>query len=305
MVATFNPPLASAQAPLPPRCQELVQDGGFEAGDQWLLDVTPWQAAIVAEGARSGSQAAFIGLRPEDANVESHSLIQQSIAFPADVGQITLRLWLRPLAAADDGDRNYVLFLSDQGELIAVPFFALATGDAWQEQTFDLTELAGQTLNMQIGVSNNGADPRAALLVDDVAIIACAAAQSVETPVTEPTTTATSTSQPTATPQPSPTPTATSEPPATLTPTPLPQGTAEAPATNTPATTRQPEAAVEAQQVVTPTSTPTPFVTFDIARPPRQLPLLDSQAAPILIGTLLSSVVILAVLAVNTRRPGR
>lgn len=310
VTAVMAPLRAHAQTPLPSGCQEIILDGGFEVGDQWLLDVTPWNAAIVAEGARSGQQAAFIGLRPEDENVESHSLIQQSVAFPADAAQISLSVWLRPLAETDDGDRNYVLLLSDEGELIAVPFFSLVSGDAWQEQVFDITELAGQTLNMQIGVSNNGADRRAALLVDDVSITACnAAVQSAETTSTEPIATPSATLEPTSTPSPtvtlppSLTPSATPSPQPTATerilatPTPL--------ATDTPTATRALAPTAVAPLAATATSTPTPVITFDIEPPQRQLPLLDSQAAPILIGTLVSSVIILVVLALNTRRPDR
>ncbi len=320
LTAVVMAPLqAAAQTPPPPTCQELILDGGFEAGTSWLLEVTPWQGAIVGEGAHSGQQAVFIGLRPEDENVESHSLIQQRVALPAEAATITLSLWLRAPAEADDGDRHYVLFLSEQAELVAVPLFSRITGDEWQEQVFDITALAGQTLDLQIGVSNNGSDQRAALLVDDVSIIACqAAAPGAETPVAPtPTATPSPTSTPelTATAQASQTPTATATAQAGQTPTatatPSATATQRRLATPTPTpparppTTSVAQATRVVQRTPTPTNTPTPTVVFDVEPPPQQLPLLESQAAPILIATLLSSVVILAVLAVNTRRPPR
>lgn len=318
LCALLAAPSAHAQSPLPSGCQELVTNGSFESTEGWLTDVTSWPGVFTADTVHSGQQAMQLGLASQDANVASHSLVQQSITFPADATQITLRTWLLPVSPADDNDRHYLLFQDLQGQVAAMPFYSVVNGAEWQEQVLDISELAGQQLFLQIGVANDGANAKSALLVDDVSIIACSASSSAaDTPTVEPTATETpsptSTSTETATPLPEPSSTFT----ATLSTLPQPTATATAPpptptrrdlATPTPLPSAAPSTATPvptASPFLAPTDTPTVAPRFDIDPPDRSLLLLDSQGAPVLIGALVSSVVVLAVLALYTRRPDR
>jgi hypothetical protein len=288
---------ASAQDTLPPGCQELLGNGSFESDGGWLLAVTSWPGQLVDAAAHSGQRSAFVGLAPEEANVASHSIVQQSFTLPAAAEVSRLTLWLQPTGTASGEDRHYVLLQNPDGQIASILLFTILDGAEWQEQSFDLAGFAGQELILQIGVANDGLDGSAAMFIDDVSIISCAAepvATDTPEPTPTPTETAAPTALPTATPEPSPPPAI--PPVAGGTPAP-----AETPTTPAPPPTPTPTA--PAQTVAAP-ATPTATVPpFDAAGAPAgPMPVLNSQAGPVLVGVLASSVVILSALAFSRRR---
>lgn len=296
----------SAQTPLPPGCQELVSNGGFEKEGGWLLRITQRPGLIVSDEAHSGSQALFLGLDETTPNEASHSIAQQSMTLPATAQQITLSLWSLVRSPGDANDRNYVLFLSPNGEIAAIPLYTPLSARGWQQFTFDVTDLAGQQLRLQIGVANDGTGSKAAWLVDDVSLLACLP-PSVSTPTSTP---VPPTATPSATPAgalampptatPTTTPTATPSPEPTAAPTSTPTATPTTRSITTAATAPIPDRAVAAGQ---PTSTPTATRTpLDIQIPEPPSSLLNNEAAPVLLGTLLSSLLILVVMAISLRR---
>jgi hypothetical protein len=157
---------ALAQEGVPPGCQELVLNGGFEGDGDWLLAVTSWPGRLVDTAAHSGQRSALVGLLAEEANVPSHSIVQQSFTLPADSVSSRLALWLQPAGNASGDDRHYVLLQTPGGEIASILLFTILEGEGWQEQSFDLAEFAGQELILQIGTANDGVEGQAAMVVD-------------------------------------------------------------------------------------------------------------------------------------------
>lgn len=308
--------LAQAQTALPPGCQELLVDGGFEAGGQgWQLNLTPWPAAITSDDSHGGANALFAGLSEETANQESNSLAQQRFTVPEDARQITFSLWARVPDQSAPNDFHYALLLSPAGDIVAAPVFGRQSNEDWQQVsadvTADLLDLAGQELRLQVGVSNDGGDPRASWLVDDVSLTTCGEAPAAtETPLATATpaeeATATPAEEPAATPQPTDTPaeepTATAEPAAAASPTAQPSP--EPAATQTPtATARPPTPTARPTATSLPRPTPTPTVMLgNVALPDPPSSLLNSQAAPLLLGVMLAGIVVLIAMAASFRR---
>jgi hypothetical protein len=328
IMALFPIGTRAAQEPIQDSCRELVLNGSFEEDGGWRLEVTTSPATVLeTESAFSGERALATGLAPEDAHQLSYSVAQQNIVLPEELTQATLTLGILPQTPATGNDRNYVLIQSPSGNIIAVALYSIVEGNEWQILTRDLPALldyAGQEVVLQIGVYNDGLGEKAQMLVDDVSLVVCGPVTAVTTRA--PTETAPDTATPTATAAPevpaSATPTASA--PATIaataTPTaPQPTATASptAPHTATAAPTTQPPTATPTV-VVTAPGRPSPTATTEQPVSPRTTPatalpeppdrssgLASIDSAPILLGVALSAVLVLAVLVISTRRPGR
>ena len=124
------------------------------------------------------------------------------------------------------GDRQYVLILDTEGQVLKNLLWTRSNARAWQRATFDLTAYRGRTIRVLFGTYNDGDGNRTALYSDDAVLTACWPAS----PPPPPTPTATATARPLRriylplmlrnyAPPPSPTPTTTATPTATATPT--------------------------------------------------------------------------------------
>ncbi len=242
-------------------CEERLVNGGFETDAAWEMPLTPRPAAYSTEVVYSGQRSLRTGITSDD-DVYSYSSARQTITVPAGVTSATLAFrWypqseedalaadaMRPsastLRAAATGspladsanDAQYALILDEEDEVLSTLMWARSDARTWFQAAFDLKSFSGRTIQVQLGVLNNGDGRKTAMFVDEASLVVCWPAGwgdraylpmlmrdfVLVRPTDTPTVTPTPTRTPTATLTPTPTPTRTATPTRTPTSAPLP-----------------------------------------------------------------------------------
>lgn len=204
--------LRTVQAASPQRlaaCQELLVNGDLETSGGWRFGATPASGTVVDAPVHAGAFAIRLGIST-GANTLAYSTAYQMVTLPATAEQILLTYWERPGVTGDSGDYREVIALrTDFTVLRSLSRQTGAGNDQWAQRTFDLTDLAGQSIVLYFNVYNNGSGATLVNYLDDLALQSCD-----DTTLATPTATPLATSTPTPTtvatpPTPTPTPTAT------------------------------------------------------------------------------------------------
>lgn len=235
-----TPRASRATDSAPPRiaqggCQELVRDGGFEAGG------AGWQQYGLFEMVdptwpHSGKLGVWLG-----ALNDVSEWISQDISLPPGTSSITMQFWWSLMTEEHPGPPfDYLRAQLYQPDGTTVITTTTTINDKssydwyWNLATADLSAYAGQDVELRFWATTDATNPTN-FFIDDVSIIACtdgATPTATVTPTAPPTRTATPTS--TVTPTASATPTATQTPTSTVTPDPNASPTPTASATATP-----------------------------------------------------------------------
>ncbi len=188
-------------ATVPPGCEDVVINGGFEDSDVWRGYHSKYTDTIAYDGARS----ARLGLLPPaletnaaaDEAVQSarrsrsrhsrHSSLYQTVSLPKNAQSITLTFRYWPGTEATRGDSQRV-FLLKPGRYTRLKklMMGLENDRQWKEASFDLTRYKGRKVVLYFSVYNNStrAKGRTWMYLDDVSIRVCrpAASAVTETP---------------------------------------------------------------------------------------------------------------------------
>jgi hypothetical protein len=189
--------------------EQRIVNAGFEYDSGWHFPVTAYSARYSIEEKHTGVRSALAGIRTLADNKFSYSSTQQTVTIPSDAISVILTLWWNPTsgegelpgetvvsdhvaqAAARDGqvataeyqpdeglagDRQYVLLLDEQGDVIEQLLWTRRNIGEWQPLSFDLTKYAGKTVRLHLGVYNDGEGGVTSMFVDDVALIVWRAA---------------------------------------------------------------------------------------------------------------------------------
>jgi hypothetical protein len=118
------------------------------------------------------------------------------VTIPSDAISVTLTLWWNAASGEGDlpgtaavtnpvaqavaagltpdealaGDRQYVLLLNQQGDVVEQLLWARRNIGEWQPLSFDLTDYAGKTMRLHLGVYNDGEGGVTSMFVDDGAL---------------------------------------------------------------------------------------------------------------------------------------
>jgi hypothetical protein len=135
-------------------------------------------------------------------DIFSYSSGYQDVAVPADATSMSLRFWWHPISREGTlppgeaaipppsvlaglaqgafpmgtmaGDRQYVLMLDAQGNILEYLLYARSDAETWQERSYTLPGyVAGHTVRFQFGVYNDGDGRSTAMYVDDAALVIC------------------------------------------------------------------------------------------------------------------------------------
>ncbi len=180
-------------------------NGGFENGhDGWVEYSSENYELIDPFFPHTGAKGVWLG-----ANNNEEDWISQSLVLPADAGSLNLSYWWAVFTEENPGaafDVMRVQLLRVDNVLITT--LAEYSNDSaeswvWNLAHADLSAYAGQTVKLRFH-SKNDANNASSFFVDDVSLLACAAAN---TPTPTPTSgTPTATPTATATPRPTATP---------------------------------------------------------------------------------------------------
>ena len=153
-------------------CSELIANGGFEETAAWEILNTSYPAAYSTARAHGGSRSLRAGLEPGGYITRSYSSAQQTVALPASLGSAMLTYWWYPVSK-DADDFQYLLLLDGDGAILDSLLWASADDQTWLSAQAGLTEYAGLTLTLRVGVYNDGDDDLTRMYVDDVSLRAC------------------------------------------------------------------------------------------------------------------------------------
>jgi len=181
LTATFTPepPTATPTPTLvpitPPAGEEpgvnLLKNGDFETGQGWVFGDTPLRGDYQTGVVRSGAQAARLGT-VDGPDKFSFSSVWQRVTLPADAKQINLTAHIYPVSQDTAyHDIQTIAILDGNFKIQQVLWRALSNSRQWEKQTYDLSDLRGQTIYVYFSVLNRGGTNRpSALFVDDVSL---------------------------------------------------------------------------------------------------------------------------------------
>ncbi|MEZ4831006.1 MAG: hypothetical protein R2873_03210 [Caldilineaceae bacterium] len=168
-------------------CNELLINGGFEVenlGWEPFLPGLPAEldAQYVTSPVFAGTRAMKLGLVGAT-NTALTNGIQQIVTLPAAANPIVLTMQLLPVHEANPGaDLQFVdIYDAYTDELLVRVWAKTADSGAWIAQQDPLTSLAGRTVRVSIGVSNDGVGGRTALYIDSISLQACPSGTAIAT----------------------------------------------------------------------------------------------------------------------------
>lgn len=153
-------------------CQNLVADSSFENGAGWTIQSQGQYSVLSDYLTFSGARAAYLG----GVNNAQDSLAT-TLQIPADA-RVTLRFRWQVHTEEDAGayDGMSVLVADSQGNPLQV-LYALSDANAsstWQTASVDLSEFAGQTVQLRLEARTDANLPTG-FFVDDLVVEACGA----------------------------------------------------------------------------------------------------------------------------------
>ncbi len=159
--------------------RDVLVNGEAEATSGWSLSADG--AAYANEINFHAQQALRLGLA-QGSNHPIDSFTAQTVTIPisATVAQLNLRLY--PASSetnvalqdrlATPGDAQYVsITLLGTDAISSTRLWMLSNAQLWQRYSFDLTSFAGQTVEVRVGVLNDGQGGQTAVYLDSASLI--------------------------------------------------------------------------------------------------------------------------------------
>ena len=157
----------------PVTCLSLANPG-FETGDLtgWTVDGTNDAPTVQSSVVHSGSYAAALGNFDTVPGYEptGDSSFYQTVTIPA--GTYTLSFWYWPYSSDPqvDGYWQAVYVEDTSGNILGTLMTTSDDSEAWEQQIFDLSPYAGQTVRIEFLVHQDGFSDGTGMYLDDVAI---------------------------------------------------------------------------------------------------------------------------------------
>lgn len=172
--ATAQSTVAATPATVPANCSELLINGNFEDNSGWELPATAFTPSYSTEQVSAGARSLRTGLPATEANRLSYSGAYQLVTLPADASQVTLSgmLWIGNTGSASDADYAYI-WLNDANGGLWQPFTSHSDAQQWQPIQLDLSAFRGQTIQLLVGVYNDGADGQIVMYSDQLSLLSC------------------------------------------------------------------------------------------------------------------------------------
>lgn len=156
--------------PVSPPAGELLVNGGFESDEAWVFGDTPIRGGFDTSVVHSGSRAARLGAT-SGPDKFSFSSVWQRVTIPAEAGQVQLRAFVYPVSQDQYSDFQTIAILDHRFNLLRTLSQDLSNSQSWEERTYDISELRGQTIFVYFSVFNRGRTGRlSAMFVDDVSL---------------------------------------------------------------------------------------------------------------------------------------
>jgi len=168
--ATFTPTPTITPTPIPLPPGELLTNGSFETDEAWVFGDTPIRGGYDTTVVHSGNRSARLGATG-GRSVFSFSSVWQRVTIPAEASQVVLDAYVYPITQDPCGaDLQYIAILNDNFRLTHTLSQSLSNSQTWEQRTYDVTDLRGQTIYVYFSVLNRGCSGLTAMYVDDVSL---------------------------------------------------------------------------------------------------------------------------------------
>jgi serine protease len=158
----------STPAPLPPG--ELLLNGGFETNEGWIFGDTPIRGGYDTGAVLSGGRSARLGAASGSVPF-SFSSTWQKVTIPAEARQVILTTNTYPVSQDACGvNTQYIGILNSQFRLTRTLWTGLSNSKSWENRTYDLSDMRGQTIYVYFSVLNRACSGPTAMYVDDVSL---------------------------------------------------------------------------------------------------------------------------------------
>ncbi|MDX1523556.1 MAG: hypothetical protein R3264_18155, partial [Anaerolineae bacterium] len=171
-IVTTVPPPITVEPVTPVVGANLLTNADFEGDGGWVFGDTPFPGAYDSAVVRGGSRAVRLGITSGN-DAFSFSSIWQRVTIPAEAQQVTLTAQVYPISqdTADSGDVQVIAILDAGFKVKRKLSVELSNSQTWETKTFNLSDLAGQTVYIYFSVFNRGrTNLPTAMYVDDVAL---------------------------------------------------------------------------------------------------------------------------------------
>ncbi len=165
---TDTPTPTPTSMPLPPG--ELLTNGGFETDEGWVFGDTPIRGGYNTEVVFSGNRSARLGATG-GYNIFSFSSVWQKVTIPAEANRVVLNANVYPISQDACGvDLQYIALLNNYFRMVEPLSVNLSDSQTWENRTFDVSHMRGQTVYVYFSVLNRGCSGLSAMYVDDVSL---------------------------------------------------------------------------------------------------------------------------------------
>jgi hypothetical protein len=151
---------------IPPADPELIVNGGFETPGVWNTS----RSERSTDQAHTGQWSMLIGseILP---NQTSYASIWQTVSIPIEANHVLLTFLYWPVSDDPSGDlQRGLIYDRDLNQPLATLFTTRSNARAWIPVTFDMSPWLGQTVNVYLGVTNDGDGLLTRMYVDDVSV---------------------------------------------------------------------------------------------------------------------------------------
>ncbi len=153
-------------------CTNMIKNGGFESTSNWVIPITEYSAGYSTAIYRSGSRSMRTGIYYQSHNRYSYSDFRQAVAMPKTVSKALLSFYIYPRSNDLNRDVQYVLILDQWGNWIDTLVWQIKN-QGWVYKEFGLKSYAGETIQINFGTYNDGANGVSSMYVDDVKFEVC------------------------------------------------------------------------------------------------------------------------------------
>jgi hypothetical protein len=160
--------------PEPPitNCTNMIKNGGFESTANWVIPITEYSAGYSTAIFRSGARSMRTGIYYQSHNRYAYSDFRQAVTLPKTVSKALLSFYIYPRTNDFNRDVQYVLILDQWGNWIDTLVWQLKN-QGWVYKEFGLKHYAGETIQINFGTYNDGANGVSSMYVDDVKFDVC------------------------------------------------------------------------------------------------------------------------------------
>ncbi len=147
-------------------------NGGFETDEGWVFGDTPIRGGYETTVKLGGNRSARLG-NVSGPDLFSFSSVWQRVSLPAEAAQVTLRVNVYPVSQDQPGssDVQNIMILNERFQVIKTLSKELSSSAAWENHTYDVSDLKGQTIYVYFSVVNLGRTGKpTAMYVDDVSL---------------------------------------------------------------------------------------------------------------------------------------